>query len=198
MQDTGIQQYHRGCIAIASRLEATRKRRRQLQQLLSLRPILLRCRHTGRARTNKRHTIGPTLPIADGFQSLGMGGYTYGPALAVERPTVTMDHPIWYLGGVGGFGSYQITGVLTANANGATETPVWTVTTGGTKVNLGCTNCTWTYITALAASSGCTYDVTLQASVGGFPSDIFFIYITGTTITLTQAVAQGIGVITIQ
>ena len=126
------------------------------------------------------------------------GGYTYGPALAVERPTVTMDHPIWYLGGVGGFGSYQITGVLTANANGATETPVWTVTTGGTKVNLGCTNFTWTYITALAASSGCTYDVTLQASVGGFPSDIFFIYITGTTITLTQAVAQSIGVITIQ
>jgi hypothetical protein len=93
--------------------------------------------------------------------------------ITILRPTVAMDHPIWYLGGVGGFGTYQVTGVLTANQNGATDTPAWTVTAGGTKVSLTCTNCMWTYITALAASSGCTYDVLVQASVGGFPSDTF-------------------------
>ncbi len=108
----------------------------------------------------------------------GWTGYSYSsPNLTIQRPTVTMDHPIWYLGGVGGVGTYQVTGVLTADPKGGPETPAWTVTAGAQKVTLGCATCTQTYITSRAPSGGCTYDVTIQANVGGFTSDTFYIFI---------------------
>lgn len=107
----------------------------------------------------------------------GQNGYTSAPQLTISRPTVSMDHPIWYLGGQGGFGSYQTAGVLTAAGNGATSTPSWVIVFGSQKIQLSCSTCLQAYVTALQASNGCSYDVIVRASFGGFQSDDFYIFI---------------------
>ena len=104
-------------------------------------------------------------------------GYTYGSPLTVARPTVAMDHPIWHLGGQGSFGTYQTSGVLTASASGATGVPSWTVVSGSQKLQLSCSNCTQTYANALQPSSGCSYDVVVKVSYGGFESVPFYVLI---------------------
>jgi hypothetical protein len=89
------------------------------------------------------------------------------------------------LGGYGGFGNYQVTSVISADPKGAPTTPSWTVSGQPQKVSFTCNACSQAYITSQQPSNGqndskhgsCTYDVLVRASVDGFMSDPFFIYI---------------------
>ena len=138
------------------------------------------------------HTTGSTLSIygpgtysgrgwhrlyAPGCNTWDTLGYTNSATIAVARPSWSIDHPIWHLGNVGGFGNYPATGVLTAIPNGATGSPAWSIISGSDKVQLSCTTCVQTYYTALKASNGCSYDVVLKASYGGFESEPLYILI---------------------
>jgi len=70
-------------------------------------------------------------------------GNTFGNAVVVYRPTITGVSAFWWLGGVLADNGYYAQSGLTANPNGASGTPYWTVNTVncGGSVSLGCNPC---------------------------------------------------------
>jgi hypothetical protein len=86
---------------------------------------------------------------------------------AVAQPTITGVNAFWWLGsGINSDYDYYAQAAWTANANGASGTPTWHVSTvsGGGSVSLSCTFCTNTTATSTAPSNGCTYDVTVYVT----------------------------------
>jgi hypothetical protein len=107
-------------------------------------------------------------------------------AVAQYIPTISGVNAFWWLGsGIlydgGGCltipqgACYYAQSTLTSNANGAPGTPTWSVYRGapGGNVSLSCTTCTSTVATATAPSYGCTADVTIYVSYGGYYSAPF-------------------------
>lgn len=89
--------------------------------------------------------------------------------IAGAQPTISGVNAFWWLGPgnlsdcVPGAACYYAQATWTANANGASGTPTWNVSTaaGGGNVSLSCTLCTTTVATSTAPSNGCVYDVTV-------------------------------------
>jgi hypothetical protein len=98
--------------------------------------------------------------------------------LVVYAPTVDGLSGIWWLGGGSDpTNGYYNEGLLTANAHCGdddicTDTPSWTITTGGDKMSLSCMSCSNTTTTSLGASYGLG-DISIQISIGGFQADAF-------------------------
>lgn len=103
------------------------------------------------------------------------------PSQPVQRPVITMANAVFFLG----------TGVLSNNAlsaqttfsvdrKGATETPVWSVSSGGDKLQLSCASCLQPTGTAIGRSGQCNeMDVRVKASVNGFSSEEYLVFIDG-------------------
>jgi hypothetical protein len=114
-------------------------------------------------------------------------GYTTGNTLTITRPTISGVNAFWWLGnGILSDQGYHAQSALTGNANGASGSAYWSVQTvsGGGSVSISCSVCTSNTATSTAASKGCTEDVTIYASYGGFNSDPFKVMITAPS-TLT-------------
>lgn len=103
-------------------------------------------------------------------------GYTNGNAISIQRPTISGVSAFWWLGsGILSDHGYYAQAAWTANPNGASVTPTWSVSTvgGGGNVNLSCTTCSGTTATSTAPSNGCVFDVTVKVNYGGFVSTPF-------------------------
>jgi hypothetical protein len=86
------------------------------------------------------------------------------PTLAQGTPSISGVNAFWYLGGPLSDGAgcssggwcYYAQAAWTANPNGHSGTPTWTVLNYGTgNVSLSCYTCASTVATATAASEGC-------------------------------------------
>jgi hypothetical protein len=135
---------------------------------------------------------------------------------SAQTPTITGANAFWWLGsGIvsdGGTCSGQ-TGPCyfsqaswTANPNGNTGSPTWTVVnsaTGGGSVSLNCSTCTTVTATATSPSAGCVFDVTVTVTYNGNTSAPFTVLINQpTTTTLSgsptdQSANQHFGVTTL-
>ncbi len=112
--------------------------------------------------------------------------YTYGPSLAVQRPSrpdySSSGGPVYYLGpGITYSGTYRAqTTLVPGNSNGATETPQWVFKAGSTFGSFSCTSCLQPVFTSARKGTGClVYDVVLATSYNGFESDPFYAFING-------------------
>jgi hypothetical protein len=109
---------------------------------------------------------------------------------AAQTPSISGTNGMWYLNGIASDQGYYATQVLTLNPNGLTGTINYDwAGFGSGSINLSCfRNCsTSVTVTSLAASSGCTADVEVVATVGGVGSNQFFItVVTPTTTTLVS------------
>jgi hypothetical protein len=118
-------------------------------------------------------------------------GYTTGTTLTITRPTISGVNAFWWLGtGILSDRGYYAQSALTANANGASGSPTWSVQTvsGGGSVSLSCSVCTSNTATSTAPSHDCNNDVTVYASYGGFNSDPFKVTIVvPSTLTLVSS-----------
>jgi hypothetical protein len=86
---------------------------------------------------------------------------------AAAQPTITGVNAFWYLGpGINADNGYFAQAAWTANPNGSSGTPTWTVVTnsGGGSVSLSCYTCANTVATSTAPSNGCTYDITVYVT----------------------------------
>jgi hypothetical protein len=144
----------------------------------------------GAYRDYSNHRFVPSS-VCSNYGTLTIGNTT-GAALTIARPTrpdyQSGQPSLTFLGlGTPSDGAYYTQTVLTLGAaNGATDTPVYVITAGSTKLSLSCTNCSTPTATATGASSACDYyDVLVNASYGGFLSDPMFIYIKAPRITVT-------------
>lgn len=113
-----------------------------------------------------------------------------------QTPTITGVNAFWWLGsGIlsdGGTCSGQ-TGPCyfsqaswTANPNGNTGSPTWTVVnsaTGGGSVSLNCSTCTTVTATATSPSAGCVFDITVTVTYNGDTSAPFTVAINQPTMT---------------
>lgn len=113
-------------------------------------------------------------------------GYTTGSTLAISRPAISGPSntvPVsafWWLGqGVLSDGAYYAQAAWVAQANGASGSPSWSVSTqaNGGSVSLSCSPCGSTVATSTSPSSGCVYDITVKLNYGGFESDPFYVAI---------------------
>lgn len=106
-------------------------------------------------------------------------GYTRSAAVAIQQPAISGANAFWWLGsGVLSDGGYYAQAAWSADPNGATGTPTWSVYYYGSgQVSLSCTNCTSTTATSLAASLGCTADIKITVNYGGFTSNPFWVTI---------------------
>lgn len=117
-----------------------------------------------------------------------------------QTPTITGVNAFWWLGsGIlsnGGTCSgqtgpcYYSQASWTANPNGNTGSPTWTVVnsaTGGGAVSLDCYSCTTVEATATAPSSGCVYDITVTVSYNGNTSAPFTVAIIKPSMTTLQS-----------
>jgi hypothetical protein len=121
------------------------------------------------------------------------GFYYDGPGLTISRPTIAGIPAFWWLGsGVLSDHGYYAQSALTANPNGASGTPSWSVQmleTGG--VTLQCNVCTDNVATSTSFSCGCYPDVTIWATYGGFESEPFNVTIVKpSTLTLDAGYPQ--------
>ena len=116
-----------------------------------------------------------------------------------QTPTITGVNAFWWLGsGIlsdGGMCSghsgpcYYAQASWTANPNGASGTPMWTVqnAVGGGSVTLNCSTCTTVEATSGSPSAGCVYDITVKVSYNGHVSAPFKVAIIQPTTTTLQA-----------
>ena len=111
-------------------------------------------------------------------------------SMAAAQPIISGNNGMWYLGGIASDQGYYATQVLTVNPNGFSGTIDWVVAPFGSgNIGLSCyTGCsTSVTATSSAASSGCTADVNVVATVGGIASLGFWItVVTPTTTTLSS------------
>jgi hypothetical protein len=107
-------------------------------------------------------------------------GWTTGSVLTIYRPSVSGVSSFWWLGpGINSDQGYYAQSALTANPNGASGTPYWSVQTvsGGGSVSLSCNPCIGNTATSTAPSASCNPDITVYVNYGGFYSYPFKIFI---------------------
>jgi hypothetical protein len=108
-----------------------------------------------------------------------------GDQMSILRPARPDYAPgyntfLFYLGGPTSSGQYSAQTVLApGNANGASESPSWIISSGSNEISLSCTtNCQNPTATAIQKSAGCqSYDVVLRTTYNGFQSDPFYVFI---------------------
>lgn len=112
-----------------------------------------------------------------------------------QTPIITGVNAFWWLGsGIlsdGGTCSgqtgpcYYAQASWTANPNGNTGSPTWTVVNapGGGSVSLDCYTCTTVEATATSPSAGCVYDVTVTVAYNGNTSAPFKVALIQPTMT---------------
>jgi hypothetical protein len=118
---------------------------------------------------------------------------------AAQTPTITGVNAFWWLGsGITSDGGtcsgqtgpcYYSQASWTANPNGNTGSPTWTVTnaSGGGSVSLNCYTCTTVEATATSPSAGCVYDVSVTVTYNGNTSAPFQVAIIQPTTTTLQS-----------
>jgi len=123
-------------------------------------------------------------------ESLGYS-YTYeywnkSSSYVALKPTVSVtgapgysSWAVWYLGGAPSIDGYYSVVAMTGNSQWGTGTsPItWSASLGGSKVNISPSTGASTLVTALAPSSAGTFDVNIQISTDGLPSDPFPLYL---------------------
>jgi hypothetical protein len=115
--------------------------------------------------------------------------------MAIQRPTIGRTDPTpFFLGGPVTSGAYTSQSTIVSNGNGATETPSYTITAGGSYGTLSCSTCISPIYTAVAASTCANgnpnYTVTIVASYNGFQSSALFIFNNSPASFATMAVNQ--------
>ncbi len=120
-----------------------------------------------------------------------------GHAFAQYTPTISGLNAVWWLGagivGDGGVCSGQSTpcyyaeSQLTSNPNGAPGSPTWTVVQNGQgRISLSCYTCANPVATAQSVSSGCSYDIQITVSYGGYSSAPFGMTVAAPEYTILQ------------
>lgn len=116
-----------------------------------------------------------------------------------QTPTISGANAFWWLGsGIlsdGGTCSgktgpcYYAQASWTANPNGNSGSPTWTVVNApdGGGVSLNCNTCTTVVATATSPSGGCVYDVTVAVTYNGNTSAPFNVAIIQPTTTTLQS-----------
>ncbi len=100
------------------------------------------------------------------------------PWREVKRPVVSGNNAIWWLGGSADTANgYYNSSTLSADKMGSPGGLTWAITQGGSKLSLSCTICDIPTATSLAPSSGCQFDIKVQASTNGFKSEEYSFFV---------------------